>query len=660
MVFSYITVSRLVFLSFLMGGGVGFLVVSNNALAAEPLVLSNAGVPGGTPRTGGVSGLYWDVKQSDGVVAVIGDKPVFQCTATKHIAPRFELKLTGGDFAISQIEVISDRLVLPRVKTVPVMISFNRGLGDLRTTGVVLSSSRLVIRVPNPKAIYDQFNQSTAMRVGVELGSEVRTALYDLTGLRTALADLETCIATPVSMPMSDAIKMASPPPVPMRTPAALIEAEQKESNGPNNNSDSSMVKGDRPDVTVGMKNIPALDWPEIDPPTLRMRAAPVAEQDVPSSEPTVLPDVAPSVVLPVGNKVNTERPFIPGEAYSPARARVQKQMMRATESSGIAASPDAAPPSVISPARENLIISGPAPVVQESPRISSGPAITWRAGEHRFDVQTVETYRARTGERLRDVLRRWADRGGIDLVWNMPGDVVLDKDFSHVGAFKDALKGLVAAYPQSGITTTFAADGMGFERQPFVEETRAPTAPPSSLPGPALDDFAPNVKGISPAVPTPVRAEVSAPQVRSLVPVIPRRAMMAAPVFDDAGVVNTPLSQQQQMQPVVLPSLAAPRDVAAPVLPASPPTPIGPVKRWRALSGASMRQVILAWAEEAQVTVMWSSQRDYAVRYSVNKSTDFGSAVADLFAQYARDPNRPQGQIYNDVAGGARTLVVR
>ena len=210
--------------------------------------------------------------------------------------------------------------------------------------------------------------------------------------------------------------------------------------------------------------------------------------------------------------------------------------------------------------------------------------------------------------------------------------------------------------------------EGMPFERQPFVDEGRAPSAPVAALPGPALDDFTPTLPPASRearqvyapiSIPQPV---VSAPDPvaasnppPSSGPIIPRRAGVVVP----PPVTDIPVAPVFNDPPRVLPSLAAPRDVAAPVLPASPPVAIGPVKRWRALSGASMRQVIQAWAEEAQVNVIWMSPRDYAVRYSVNGSTDFGRAVADLMAQYARDPVRPQGQLFND-PNGDRTLVVR
>lgn len=659
------SVSRSVLVLAMAGSVLGGALTAN---AADPLVLSNDGSVS-TPR----SGLYWDIQQSDGIVALLGDKPIVQCTATKHIAPRLQLKITGGNYAVTQVEAMSERLTLPHAKTVPVILSFNRGAGDVRATAAVLSSSRLVIAMPDPKLAYDYFGQSTALRIAVDLGEDVRTAMYDLTGLRTALSDLETCVVTPAATPVPDGIKHAMPPPVPVRTPAALLDAELE--RGMNAEQKKTLRSDERPEVTAGVRGIPALAWPELDPPVLRIRSVP----SVPSASSTpsvplisLPPSSVPSVPAPLAVASPpplSVGPVIVGDVYSPARARAQQQESgQFISGSSSGSSVVVAPVPVTQAPRNQVIISAPAlaiPTAPSSMSSSEAASIVWRHGTARYDVRTVETYRARAGEHLRDVLRRWADRGGIDLVWNMPGDVILDKDFSYVGGFKDALKGLIAFYPQSGINTRFMDDGVPFERQPFVDETRAPSAPVAALPGPALDDFTPSTR-VSNITPPPaqrpilIETSVSSPslsspdphsqqlQIRSAeqsaVPVIPRRAM-TSPVYDE--------------QPRVLPSLAAPRDVAAPALPASPLVAIGPVKRWRALSGASMRQVIQAWAEEAQVNVIWLSPRDYAVRYSVNGSTDFGRAVADLMAQYARDPARPQGQLFNDPKGD-RTLVVR
>ena len=159
----------------------------------------------------------------------------------------------------------------------------------------------------------------------------------------------------------------------------------------------------------------------------------------------------------------------------------------------------------------------------------------------------------------------------------------------------------------------------------------------------------------------TPPGSSVSA-SVPASGPSAPTAPTLLPPTTVSAPVPPAPFPVAQQVDPTtprVLPSLAAPHDMTAPSLPPTPPPPIGPVKRWRALSGASMRQVIQAWAEEARVNVAWMSRNDYAVRYSVNKRTDFGRAVADLMSQYARDPVHPNGQLFND-PNGDRTLVVR
>ena len=91
-----------------------------------------------------------------------------------------------------------------------------------------------------------------------------------------------------------------------------------------------------------------------------------------------------------------------------------------------------------------------------------------------------------------------------------------------------------------------------------------------------------------------------------------------------------------------------------------SAPAAVGEARRWRALSGASMRQVLQAWAEEGNINLIWLAKQDFAVRSSVNQSVDFARAANDLLQQYAFEPMRPVGQIYIDPATRQKTLVVR
>ncbi|MBL8641260.1 MAG: TcpQ domain-containing protein [Alphaproteobacteria bacterium] len=58
--------------------------------------------------------------------------------------------------------------------------------------------------------------------------------------------------------------------------------------------------------------------------------------------------------------------------------------------------------------------------------------------------TQAIETWRARKGENLRNVLTRWAARESVDLKWNSKSTPDLSKDFSFVGKFEDAVAKLL------------------------------------------------------------------------------------------------------------------------------------------------------------------------------------------------------------------------
>lgn len=57
---------------------------------------------------------------------------------------------------------------------------------------------------------------------------------------------------------------------------------------------------------------------------------------------------------------------------------------------------------------------------------------------------QGVESWRARKGENVRDVLSRWAARQSINVNWDSKKTPDLDKDFSFVGKFEDAVNQLL------------------------------------------------------------------------------------------------------------------------------------------------------------------------------------------------------------------------
>ena len=68
------------------------------------------------------------------------------------------------------------------------------------------------------------------------------------------------------------------------------------------------------------------------------------------------------------------------------------------------------------------------------------------RAGQDKVVAQgpVVESWRARRGESLQNVLRRWGERQSVDVKWNSSNNLVVGKDFTFMGTFDGAVEGLL------------------------------------------------------------------------------------------------------------------------------------------------------------------------------------------------------------------------
>ena len=58
--------------------------------------------------------------------------------------------------------------------------------------------------------------------------------------------------------------------------------------------------------------------------------------------------------------------------------------------------------------------------------------------------LNEVQTWRARSGESVRDVLARWSKREGVELVWSTPARKLLAQSVSFVGTFPEAVETLI------------------------------------------------------------------------------------------------------------------------------------------------------------------------------------------------------------------------
>lgn len=97
-------------------------------------------------------------------------------------------------------------------------------------------------------------------------------------------------------------------------------------------------------------------------------------------------------------------------------------------------------------------------PIVDDG--ISSTVTPIYQEGMQQAPV-IVDTWRARKGENLRDVLQRWSTRGETNLMWASPDTPLLPKDFSFVGKYQDAVNALIKEAGGDNIHSQYRGEGM-------------------------------------------------------------------------------------------------------------------------------------------------------------------------------------------------------
>ncbi len=210
-----------------------------------------------------------------------------------------------------------------------------------------------------------------------------------------------------------------------------------------------------------------------------------------------------------------------------------------------------------------------------------------------------VESWRARKGENLRDVLQRWATRGGTNLMWASPDAPVLQKEFSYVGKFQDAVNALIKAEGGDKIHSQYRSEGLN----PVM------MAPASTI-----------TTNIPPALP---HAPLPDPK-------------------DQASIMN---------------QFA---DISSGVFKPEEKKDVKPETRWFALSGASLAEVMRVWADDAGVQLIWQSEKNFAVKESISQVGHFEDAVYKALSQYDQEDVRPVGEMYRDPKSGQQVLLVR
>ena len=154
--------------------------------------------------------------------------------------------------------------------------------------------------------------------------------------------------------------------------------------------------------------------------------------------------------------------------------------------------------PIVVKPAAKTKktleIISGPPPVIPsetvaaipEPVPLTSKPALVVEGAPKPpappvpsaipVPAERIDTWRARKGELLKDVLKRWSDREQTDFIWTAAESPKVSKEFSYLGNFNGAVAGLMNQ--DSGTLKMKFADDVGpavAEQSTPVDDMRTP-----------------------------------------------------------------------------------------------------------------------------------------------------------------------------------------
>lgn len=81
--------------------------------------------------------------------------------------------------------------------------------------------------------------------------------------------------------------------------------------------------------------------------------------------------------------------------------------------------------------------------------------------------------------------------------------------------------------------------------------------------------------------------------------------------------------------------------------------------RRWRAMKGMDLREILDTWARSENVRIVWQAGRDYALRDTLGARGTFEDAVQMLLEQFRDDPRRPVGKIFMDPSMGQKVLVI-
>lgn len=81
--------------------------------------------------------------------------------------------------------------------------------------------------------------------------------------------------------------------------------------------------------------------------------------------------------------------------------------------------------------------------------------------------------------------------------------------------------------------------------------------------------------------------------------------------------------------------------------------------RRWRAIKGTNLHEVLDVWARNASVRLIWKTEREFSVDESISFQGTFEDAARSILEQYGDDYVRPVGRIFIEPALRQKVLLV-
>lgn len=232
--------------------------------------------------------------------------------------------------------------------------------------------------------------------------------------------------------------------------------------------------------------------------------------------------------------------------------------------------------------------------------------------------AERYATWRARKGELMSDVLKRWAERSNVDFMWSAAESPKIADDFSYIGNFEAATAKLMEKNP-SQLNMKF-------------EDSASQT----------------NIEPMAGSATLPVTLETRAVPADT----IEADTIETASVSSDFIPMTRPSAN-----PMVVPDQSI-DDMSALV-----PTASGEAsdfKSFYAAKGSSLKDVMETWAETENARLIWQTADQFTVKDSLNDKQGYESAVSRILTSFDGEKQRPVGQLFKNPVTGEKVLVIR